>query len=81
MVGVTITDVFKQVNVPLLTPVDKEITGVSLSRPTFTTLELMEEAHPLVLLVTTTLYEPAALNTGVAVVSVPGTIPLAGLQL
>ena len=52
MVGVITTDVFKQVSVPLFTPVDKAITGIVLSFTTLTTLPLMLEAQPLTVLVT-----------------------------
>ena len=70
-----------QVIVPSFAAEDNAITGELLSNTTVTTFEFILEAHPLKVFVTTILYEPAALNTGFAVVSVPGTIPTVGVQL
>jgi hypothetical protein len=73
--------VLVQVIVPLLTPEVKEIVGMVLFKVTVTTFDEALLAQPLVVFVTTTLYEPAAVKLGFAVVCVPGTIPVVGLQL
>lgn len=78
-VGVITTVVFVQVNVELLAANDIE--GALLSKKTVTTFEEILLEHPLSVFVTTKLYEPGLLKTGEAVVSVPGTIPIVGVQL
>ena len=81
VVGVTITKVLVHVIVPSFTPEVNVIVGVVLFKVTVTTFPLILVAHPLDVFVTTALYDPAALNIGFAVVSVPETIPVEGDQL
>ena len=79
--AVTVAEGFEHVIVPSLVAEDNVITGNVLSAVTVTTLLFILLAQPLPVFVTITLKEPAAVNEGVAVVSVPGTIPVVGDQL
>ena len=79
--GVIVIDEFVHVMVPSFTDDDNVITGIVLSKVTSTILLLILVAQPETVFVTITLYEPAAVKVGLAVVSVPGTIPETGDQL
>ena len=67
--------------VPVLREPVKLNTGVVLSSTAVTTLLFIKVEQPLLVLVITALYVPAALNDGLAVFSVPATIPFTGCQL